>query len=152
MSTYDAYNLSLRDSTEFTVPTGDGSGVDNGYEIVTVRLDLSNYDGVTDKPMIFGPIYQENEQFIDIVGTNAVISSLFSVDQINSVLENGNLRIPVINNVVTIFSIFTGGNFITTGDVVHLGNGAFAITGPGSITYTAESVSEDDGNPIEHQD
>ena len=33
MSTYDAYNLSLRDSTEFTVPTG-GSGGDSQLDVV----------------------------------------------------------------------------------------------------------------------
>ena len=37
MSTYDAYNLSLRDSTEFTVPSG-GSGGDSNFSIATLTL------------------------------------------------------------------------------------------------------------------
>ena len=43
MSTYDAYNLSLRDSTEFTVPDFDGSSIDN----VMYRLDFSEITNMT---------------------------------------------------------------------------------------------------------
>ena len=42
MSTYDAYNLSLRDSTEFTVPTG-GSGGDSQFS--TYNLKIRNTAG-----------------------------------------------------------------------------------------------------------
>ena len=43
MSTYDAYNLSLRDSTEFTVPNG-GSGSSGRLDIfkIKIRIDPGN--------------------------------------------------------------------------------------------------------------
>ena len=44
MSTYDAYNLSLRDSTEFTVPTGGGSGGDSNFSTAKLTVDVSGLD------------------------------------------------------------------------------------------------------------
>ena len=44
MSTYDAYNLSLRDSTEFTVPTAGGSGGDSNFSTAKLTVDVSNLD------------------------------------------------------------------------------------------------------------
>lgn len=38
MSTYDAYNLSLRDSTEFTVPTGGGNSGDSQFSTATLTI------------------------------------------------------------------------------------------------------------------
>jgi hypothetical protein len=46
MSTYDAYNLSLRDSTEFTVPTGGSeSGSSGRLDIfkIKIRINPNNY-------------------------------------------------------------------------------------------------------------
>lgn len=41
MSTYDAYNLSLRDSTEFTVPAGGGTGGDSQFDLVDVTINVN---------------------------------------------------------------------------------------------------------------
>lgn len=44
MSTYDAYNLSLRDSTEFTVPTGETGNSSNGrFSIFNVKIKCVPY-------------------------------------------------------------------------------------------------------------
>ena len=43
MSTYDAYNLSLRDSTEFTVPTGDGTG--KNFTTYKLRIKMPQPSG-----------------------------------------------------------------------------------------------------------
>ena len=44
MSTYDAYNLSLRDSTEFTVPTGGSGNNSNGrFSIFNVKIKCVPY-------------------------------------------------------------------------------------------------------------
>ena len=40
MSTYDAYNLSLRDSTEFTVPTGGSDSCK--FSIAHITFDFSS--------------------------------------------------------------------------------------------------------------
>lgn len=44
MSTYDAYTLSMRDSTEFTVPTGGSSGSSGRLDIfkIKIRIDPGN--------------------------------------------------------------------------------------------------------------
>ena len=51
MSTYDAYTLSMRDSTEFTVPTG-GSGVDSDFSIAKLTIDASNFEDLQATIMI----------------------------------------------------------------------------------------------------
>ena len=57
MSTYDAYNLSLRDSTEFTVPTG-GSGGDSNFTIATLTL-VNTSDGDVEEPLFVVPYINE---------------------------------------------------------------------------------------------
>ena len=53
MSTYDAYNLSLRDSTEFTVPTGGSGNNSNGrFSIFNVRIKGVPYQNVSDSYVI----------------------------------------------------------------------------------------------------
>ena len=52
MSAYDAYNLSLRDSTEFTVPTG-GSGGDSNFSTATLTVDATNFHSLSS---IFGVV------------------------------------------------------------------------------------------------
>ena len=59
MSTYDAYNLSLRDSTEFTVPSG-GSGGDSDLSIATLTIDISSLS--VDNTSIKGPFIYDDEE------------------------------------------------------------------------------------------
>ena len=73
MSTYDAYTLSMRDSTEFTVPTGGGSSGDSDFTTAKLTVDLSNLDPEYSNPLIpvsIPTISADGISYITIAPTN----------------------------------------------------------------------------------
>ena len=62
MSEYDAYNLSVRDSTEFRVEQGGSSGT-NGYSIAKVTVNMPS---TVEYCEVYGPFIRYEEVIPDI--------------------------------------------------------------------------------------
>lgn len=144
MSTYDAYNLSLRDSTEFTVPTG-GSGGDSQIDVVDVTITCVGDNMSVLNIFDSAPFYIENEEYEEILNTNKIIyrKAIPMGNPINAhvvIPHNGASIIELNGNLLEHI------NVTVTGDVVDADPAPVLIVrGPGTITLT----SLDNGGNIE---
>ena len=103
MSTYDAYNLSLRDSTEFTVPTG-GSGSSGRLDIFKIKIRIDPGDS-SPSPIPF--------MFCRIVGANEE-ANVFNLPYVT--MKNVGDLIPVDNEQHEIEAVAVDGNAIVMWD------------------------------------
>lgn len=152
MSTYDAYNLSLRDSTEFTVPTGE-SGGDSQLDIVDVTINVNgSVDGLFSVVRSGSFLVEEDDGMIETYyNTNKVISnmpagpsSLFEDGSESNSIINAHVVIP--HNGATFIVIQSGSSYLvsdisSTGDVELMEEGELVIVrGPGTLTFTITPV------------
>ena len=107
MSTHDAYNLSVRDSTEFTVPTG-GSGGDSDFSTAKLTVDVSGLDSNYALPFVMVLI-----PTISAGGINSMTEA--------PVNENSEYDIPLYNGKLIYYDV----------DNPYFDVGAFS----GSFTY-----------------
>ena len=134
MSTYDAYNLSLRDSTEFTVPTG-GSGGDSQFDIVDISVDFINYDGVG---LLVGPLFTEMDE-----GNG---NNKYAFGTMGNENAHQDLQVIIPHDGVSILQAWSFVNSFSsvsvTGDIeVTNADSAFIVQGPGTITITQNDNS-----------
>ena len=133
MSTYDAYNLSLRDSTEFTVPTG-GSGGDSDYELVDVTFVNNSTNVISFTCLMFlnDPRYESVTGFAKNIATRNGVN----VGQSITV----NILIPTDGATICMYE--TGDRTYmptanATGDIRIIDNmDAIIIYGSGTVTFS----------------
>lgn len=150
MSAYDAYNLSLRDSTEFTVPTGGESGGDSQFS--TYNLKIRNTTGSS--ATIYMP-YVVDMEYINKLAeqTGASVDDVLgfiggSVPQIgtNARIDVGDtyteFKVVAINGVSTLtFSETVAVDNISENIEEIQANEAYKITGDAVIDFHAGSIS-----------
>ena len=142
MSTYDAYNLSLRDSTEFTVPTG-GSGGDTQLDIVDVTITCVGDDTSVLSIFESAPFYIENEAFEEMFNTNKVILKE-PIPMSNPMSNPINAHVVIPHNGVAIIglnvNLLEHINVTVTGDITfqNVNNKIpiLLVRGSGTITLT----------------
>lgn len=151
MSTYDAYNLSLRDSTEFTVPTGE-SGGDSQFDLVDVTINVNgSVEGLSDV-IRYGSFLVEDDMIENYYNTNKIIAT-FPVMQPSSIINahvvmphNGIATIQLAGNpVYSISSVSVTGSleiFNEDSNAASIG-----VRGPGTLTFTITPVGEADDDP-----
>ena len=146
MGIYDAYQLSVRDSTEFTVNSGNGPG--NWFDIVDVDIDFTN-SGL-DNYFITGVYFYSSDEF----GTEPSledelgISTFIRTEPKEYLLEDTtHWRLPVVippsggtvllsNETLynDLFDVAITGNIQLMGD-----NISFLVKGPGTITISQKA-------------
>lgn len=143
MPTYDAYNLSLRDSTEFTVPTGDGSGEDSQFELVDVTfVNNCNYAvAFTCSAFFNDPQYESFTGFAKNISTREGLNSEDSIAV--------NMLIP-IGGAATCFCEAADYTYTptvnVTGDIrVFDSQNIIIIYGSGTVTFSDSDGG--DSNP-----
>ena len=139
MSTYDAYNLSLRDSTEFTVPTGGGSGGDSDYELVNVTFVNNSANAIQYSCSVFvnDPQYESFTGFAKNIVTQ---NGLMVGDSIamNMLIPTGGAAICMYEPVEPAHMPMVN----ATGDIRIIDNpGAIIIYGSGTVTFSGGSNS-----------
>ena len=133
MSTYDAYNLSLRDSTEFTVPTG-GSGGDNTYELVDVTFVNNSTNAITFtcSMLLNDPQYESFSGFAKNILTRGGLNSEKSITV--------NMLIPTGGATICMYELLNGGTPLTTnatGDIRTVDSQNIIIVyGSGTVTFS----------------
>ena len=154
MSTHDAYNLSVRDSTEFTVPTG-GSGGDSQFDLIDVTINVNGSADGLFEVIRYGTFLVEDNMLEDYYNTNKMIASLPAL-QPSSIINahvviphNGVATIQLAGNVVYSIS-----NVSVTGSLEIFNEDTNAavigVRGPGTLTFTITPVGEaadDPSNP-----
>ena len=119
MSTYDAYNLSLRDSTEFTVPTGE-SGSSGRLDIfkIKIRIDPGNSEPKVRPSFMFCRI-KENP--------------MFNLSLVMGLGQDAGVQIPLDNEQHEIEAIAVDGNATVVWDESNL-----------SIKSASDTISVED--------
>ena len=121
MSTYDAYNLSLRDSTEFTVPTGSGSSGDSQFN--TVTLTIVNTSENSTGNLLFVPYVDANGNAASVIREEPIGESTYII-----ILCNGKAQLwctPIESELTT------------SGNISYIeleGSAYYEITGDCTIT------------------
>ena len=139
MSTHDAYNLSVRDSTEFTVPTG-GSGGDNTYELVDVTFVNNSTNVITFACSAFlnDSQYESFSGFAKNIVTRSGLNSEESIAV--------NMLIPTGGAALCMYELLNGGTPLTTnvtGDIRAVDSQNIIIVyGSGTVTFS----DPDDGS------
>lgn len=137
MSTYDAYNLSLRDSTEFTVSAG-GSGGDSQIDIVDVTINVNGSADGLFNAIRNGSFLVEDDMLENYYNTNKIISQLPAAQP--SSIINAHAVIP--HNGATFVELQSDSSYLvsdvsSTGDVELMNEGHLVIIrGPGTLTFT----------------
>ena len=141
MSTYDAYNLSLRDSTEFTVPSGGSSG-DSEYELVDVTFVNNSSYAIKYSSSFFvnDPQYESVTGFAKNISTSEGLNSEDSIAM--------NMLIPTGGAVICTYEPADPMHMPTvnaTGDIriIDYPREAIIVYGSGTVTFS----DYDDGNP-----
>ena len=131
MSTYDAYNLSLRDSTEFTVPTGDGSGGDSEYEFVDVTFVNNGNQLIAFSCPVFvnDPQYESLTGFAKNIATEGALNGGESI-ALNMLIPTGGAALCMYDSADSTVN--------ATGDIRIIGNQPaqyIVVYGSGTVTF-----------------
>lgn len=134
MSAYDAYNLSLRDSTEFSVPTGGGSGESGGdsdFSIATLTIDATSFQSFSS---VFGAIgVPYIDEYYGTVASWPMADASSQVYQLPVILHAGKATIIINNSIIlALVTSYSGAIALTPQNL-------FEMTGDATIVLSDQA-------------